>query len=775
MSSLTIASPVGESDTQKGDKVSDSVTTPTASPASSIRTTAESQESPNYRNVEDVSSSAAEDAAADVSASAAGSSTPAGASTMLRFEDAANRLSYAGWESVEASRPLEDWITLASTLPFEYGALGVVNDECGWTLGCTTGVTGGGEVYVYVLSKLDASDNRHVLLQCVKVPKTTTAVSSTGLAAGAGETSQEQGSIPATFSDNVSPALTLDLLLKVLLGAMLDPWHSTNSSTGPRRPSELTLEFHQDHSAAKKSCFRRPSESVLADFCRVLVEQLNLRNVRLAFDSASSEQGSVKASLRHLAEKYKGVVEATDVACKLWSENFFRTEMRLPLIGDGDASSLCSSGSSSSFAGIGSLFHALVEPARRRAFANAEAPRETWAFRQFFPSKLLLNGAPSGTTERRPETFLKEEWARLNKDAEEHVNAAVNYIASLRSRVAAVPSEKKQAKGYDLAVINALVEEVTKMPQRVVLKTDGGMNNTDGAQQSRRPGQGGSSRRGAENARSKALKKMLGAVDAKKQDSNAIDIYWSVSIDSTTRFRPALVIRGCRSGKETASPDVLTKHPVRLWFNGKKLEETVTTNKNQNSSEEDANYIDASTNMNSSATNNSTVQLENNEKTTSSDVEVLSFLPLVCSASPQLPDADEVFESLLQTMRVVGYRPAGVFLGLPSICGLERRHEYEARLGRVSVAVHTAGKCYLENVTRTLAKTSTGASSMKDEDEATANKEIMLAEYRKAPRMEPSSLLFHMLGLIDKEMAEGVPLEKKRETIAKLAEEIYSQ
>eukprot|EP00392_Amoebophrya_sp_AT5.2_P011174 g11249.t1 len=317
------------------------------------------------------------------------------------------QLGSKGFQELYTPERCDEWLDVAKSLPMEMSeTVADLVQEIGWVLGflpnnaplaappailqkvkkgekqskeikqgssCQQQHPGG---HLYVLSKLDVSSARQVLLQHVRVP--------------AGE--------------------RIDLkehLMKLLLGAMLDPWQSTNHSTGPRRPFELELEF------SKSDAFARPRDEDLVEVMRVLTDKLRVPNARYCGHKPSNARGAWEQPM--------------DVD---WNSNWFRVEMRLPVLPDSAAEA------------AGSYYHMLEPQDRKGPFGNTDFPTKLYAYRQFFgPGKLmkpvLARKAQAELAEAAEQTgkCVREnsylplsDDAALEKVAGSHVSLAESYL-----------------------------------------------------------------------------------------------------------------------------------------------------------------------------------------------------------------------------------------------------------------------------------------------------------------------------------------------------------
>lgn len=161
--------------------------------------------------------------------------------------------------------------------------------EAGWTLGYTEG-------YIWVMAKYTPLDNRMVLLERVPISND-----------GGQTTSPPQ------------PLLKIDDIMKALLKAMLTPRHDTNSSAGPRRPFEVTLE-------GGPAVF---PPDVVNDLKQIL-KTLGITDIKTEDEDGENDD--------------KGM----DISAG-WNENWYRTEVGLPTI---KKTEHC-------------LWHSMIEPDRR--------------------------------------------------------------------------------------------------------------------------------------------------------------------------------------------------------------------------------------------------------------------------------------------------------------------------------------------------------------------------------------------------------------------------
>ncbi|CAD7926158.1 unnamed protein product [Amoebophrya sp. A120] len=483
---------------------------------------------------------------------------------------------------------LQFWVDACKReLPQELGEHAELMDEAGWVVGFS------GD-FLFVLGKLSLEDPRLVVLQFKRIER-------------------EKG-------------ITIQDLLAVFLGAIFDPFHSTNSSAGPRRPFEVVLEFFPEAEVEDSGTNKKPSDTDLIEFHRILADKLRISRVRYEGYKPANARG-----------KYE------EVPVKNWCANWFRIEMRLPLLLEGED---------------GAFFREIVEKERWKPEPNKETPTQTFAFRQLFGGKLLP----------KLQKALVTKMKQTDEDHDDESEGVEVDVESEETR-ATVRTHLKQAESYLQTVKNF------------------------------------------QDAKSAVLKE---AAHLKKREN----VYWSVAVDLNGGLQPTLVIRGCsEGGKVEMSNEVLTKHPIRLFWNA-----------------------------------------------AVPPPEALSDPALSRNAIFGHPAVEEVTHSLCQTMRVCGYRPSSVVLAQPSVCGLERRRCYEPFFRTIDVTCILGKKNYFEHELGRIA-------AARDEKEDNGRGTSKLSSKRTTLwEIDGQSLVWNMVSVL----GDDAPKEKKRELLEKCSGALYS-
>ena len=197
-------------------------------------------------------------------------------------------------------KTLRPYLDFAKQLPFELGPLHPHLGAIGWTLGRT-------EDYLWILAQLDESPPDYVHPRFVLLQR-------------------------ARLASKKAKVTTNDVL-RVLLCAMLDPWHSTNSSSGPRRPFSILfdggyVDYNHFPNGPPPGCgsTRLFSTEVAAELSRMLREgplQIPAEGLKASWKSRL-DPGS-------LFSTFHFPYHSLEVGSEWWFENWYRTEMRMPL------------------------------------------------------------------------------------------------------------------------------------------------------------------------------------------------------------------------------------------------------------------------------------------------------------------------------------------------------------------------------------------------------------------------------------------------------------